>query len=34
MSEHNERGIGIAPLNRIVVALVGAWALGVRAGRR
>ena len=29
----NEHGIGIAPLNGIVVALVGAWALGLRAGR-
>ena len=30
----NEYGIGIAPLNGIVVALVGAWVLGVRARRR
>ena len=29
----NEYGIGIAPLNGIVVALVGAWVLGVRAKR-
>jgi cytosine permease len=30
----NEFGIGIAPLNGIVVALVGAWGLGVRASQR
>src|SRR5699024_9558697 len=29
----NEHGIGIAPLNGIVGALVGAWALGVPAAR-
>src|SRR5699024_6492792 len=29
----NAHGSGIAPLNGIVVALVGAWALGLRAGR-
>lgn len=29
----NEHGIGIAPLNGIVVALVGAWVLGVRSAR-
>lgn len=30
----NEHGIGIAPLNGIAVALVCAWALGVRSGRQ